>query len=74
MVTLDKNELVPLNEETVKSLLLNKGESINCETEMCDYTFGQLLQNKAPLVISDVDRFQERSNSFISKKTAVIRY
>ena len=68
VLTLEKNQLIPLNKEEVKSIFLNRDESLNCETQMCDYTFGQLFQKKEPLVISDVDRFHEKSNSFISKK------
>ncbi len=68
VLTLDKNKLNPLNIEEVKSILMNKEESLNCETEMCDYTFGQLFQKKEPMVISDVNRFHEKSNSFISKR------
>ena len=68
VLTLDKNKLNPLNIDEVKSILINKDESLNCETEMCDHTFGQLFQRKEPLVISDVNRFHERSNSFISKR------
>jgi len=68
VLTLDNNKLIPLNKEEIKSILLNEDESLNCETEMCDYTFGQLFQKKEPLVISDIDRFHEKSNSCISKK------
>lgn len=68
ILTLDNNKLIPLNKEEIKSILLNEDESLNCETEMCDYTFGQLFQKKEPLVISDIDRFHEKSNSCISKK------
>ncbi len=68
ILTLERNKLISLNQEEVKSILINNEESLNCETEMCDYTFDQLFQKKEPLVISDVDRFHEKSNSFISKK------
>jgi len=68
VLTLDNNKLIPLNKEEIKSILLNEDESLNCETEMCDYTFGQLFQKKEPLVISDIDHFHEKSNSCISKK------
>jgi hypothetical protein len=68
VLTLEKNKLNPLNTEEVKSILMNRDESLNCETEMCDYTFGQLFHKKEPLVISDVNRFHEKSNSFISNR------
>jgi len=68
VLTLDKNKLVPMNQEEVNSILLSNDESLNCETEMCDYTFGQLMHKKEPLVISDVDRFHEKSNSCLSGK------
>jgi len=68
VLTLEKNKLNPLNLEEVKSILMKRDESLNCETEMCDYTFGQLFHKKEPLVISDVNRFHEKSNSFISNR------
>ncbi len=74
VLTLDKNRLVPMNKEEIKSILLSNDESLNCETEMCDYTFGQLMHKKEPLVISDVDRFHEKSNSRASKKLVASKF
>ncbi len=66
VLTLDKNKLLPLNKEGVKSILLSKGESLDCETEMCDYTYGQLLTKKEPLVISDATIYHEHANGGLS--------
>ena len=68
VLTLENNQLVPIGKEHVKSILLKTNETLDCSLEMCEYVSGQLLQRKEPLVISDVDRFHERSESGMSSK------
>ncbi len=68
VLTLDDNKLVPIAKEQVKSILLCSQETLECSTGMCDYISGQLLQRKEPLVITDVDRFHEQSQSTLSSK------
>lgn len=69
ILTLDKtSKLIPIGNEEVKSLLLNPGEFIECNTEMCDYAYYQLFKRNEPLVLSDVDRFHKSSMSQVSKK------
>lgn len=68
VLTLDENKLVSLDKGDVKSILLGKEDSLNCETDLCDYAIGQLLNKKEPLIISDVDRFHEKSNSGLSER------
>ena len=48
VLTLDKNKLIPLNKEEVKSILLNMDESLNWETERGEDTVGQGFQRKEP--------------------------
>ena len=70
----EENKLVSLDKGDVKSILLDKEDSLNCETDLCDYAIGQLINKKEPLVISDVDRFHERSNSGLSGRMAASKF
>ncbi|MCZ6520222.1 MAG: GAF domain-containing protein [Bacteroidetes bacterium] len=66
VVTFDQNNLVSINK--INSILLGDSITLSCENKMCDYTFGQLINKKQPLVIPDVDRFHELSKSGISQR------
>ncbi|MGD1960958.1 MAG: GAF domain-containing protein [Fulvivirga sp.] len=68
VLTVEDNQLMPLNKEEVRGLLLDNNESLNCSTDVCDYVTGQLLHKKEPLVIADVDAFHKQSNSGMSSK------
>jgi GAF domain-containing protein len=68
VIGLEENKLVSMDKGDVKSILLGKEESLNCETDLCEYACGQLMSKKEPLVISDVERFHERSNSGLSER------
>lgn len=70
VITLDKNKLVRLNKGDVRSILLNEEEFLDCQTDLCDYAYGQLMNKKEALVVSDVDYFHERSESGLSGKLA----
>lgn len=74
VLTIDNNKLLPMNKEEVTSILLEAHESLNCETEMCDYTFTQLMQKNEPLVISDVDSYHARSKGGMSGKLAASKF
>ena len=70
VLTLEQNKLIPLAKQDVKSILLDRDESIGCETDMCDYTYGQLIEKKEPLVVSDVESFHQRAKGGMSGKMA----
>lgn len=74
VLTLDNNKLAPMNKKEVKSILLSEGESLHCETDMCDYTYGQLMNKKEPLVISDAGQFHESVNGGLSGKIASSKF
>lgn len=74
VLTLDGDKLVPLGKDDVKSIVLKKGESLSCKTDMCEYTFGQLMEKKEPLVISDSDLFHDQVNGGLSGKVAQSEY
>jgi hypothetical protein len=74
VLTLEKNKLAKMNKKEVKSILLQQGESMDCDSEMCDYTFGKLINKREPLVISDAGLFHEKSNGGLSGKIATSKY
>ncbi|MEP5611069.1 MAG: GAF domain-containing protein, partial [Cyclobacteriaceae bacterium] len=68
VLTLEQNKLVPLAKGDSKSILLEHDEAISCETDMCDYTYRQLMQKREPLVISDIEMYHERAKGGMSGK------
>lgn len=68
VLTLDNNNLAALNKEDVNSILLDNNESLNCKSDMSDYAYDHLIQNKEPLAISDVRRYHEKYKSPLSEK------
>ncbi len=68
-ITLDNNSMVRIDKHDVKSLLLSENESISCDPDkMCQHTFGPLIENREPLVISDIEAFNKQTGSGISEK------
>ncbi|MFT7034923.1 MAG: hypothetical protein ACJA2S_003443 [Cyclobacteriaceae bacterium] len=74
VITLEENKLVSMDKGDVKSILLDKVESLNCEMDLCEYAMSQLLNKNEPLVISDVDRFHERSKSVFSERMSASKF
>lgn len=74
VITLEENKLVSMDKGDVKSILLDKEQSLNCELDLCGYAISQLLKKKEPLVISDVDRFHERSKSGLSERMSASNF
>ncbi|MFY0599153.1 MAG: hypothetical protein JXR03_05745 [Cyclobacteriaceae bacterium] len=74
VLMLDKGKLLPMGKSEVKSLLLCDGDSLDCNTEMCDSTYDQLMNKKEPLVISDTSRFDEQIKSGLSGKIAASKF
>ncbi len=74
VLTLDGDRMVPLGKEDVKSIVLKNEESLDCKKDMCDYTFGQLMEKKEPLVVSDAGLFHDEVNGGLSGKIAASKY
>lgn len=74
VMALEENKLISMDKGDVKSILLDAEVSLNCELDLCGYAIGQLINKKEPLVISDVDRFHERSNSGLSGRMAASKF
>ena len=64
----EKDELTPMGREEIHSILLSENESLQCSTNMCDHTYHLLMEQREPLVITDVDLFHERSQNGFSHK------
>ncbi len=57
------------HEKAMNSFLLGDEIQFSCEGDtMCSYSYKKLIVDKKPLVISDIDKFNELSNSSFSKK------
>jgi len=74
ILLLDNDKIVPMNKETVTSILLGTDESLSCETDLCEYATGQLFHKNEPIVISDVKSFHEKSNSGLSANLAASKF
>lgn len=67
-VTFDDMELVQLEKANTSSIILGDNVSLDCSEDTCKFTFNQLIENKKPLTIPDVDAFHKTSGSAISKR------
>ena len=74
LLSLEEGELVPVDHQGLKSIVLDAGEALICDQDLCDYTFEQIIQKKEPLVITDADYFDERGSNGLSKKLMASGY
>ncbi len=49
------------------SMLLGSNEKLLCRGNLCSYSYDTLIKEKKPLIVSDVDKFNELSDSNVSK-------
>lgn len=68
VISLDSDHLVSMEEKNIDSLILKPGDSLDCNTDLCDYTVHQLMVNKEPLVIPNAKKFHANGPSSFSKK------
>ncbi|MGK7397292.1 MAG: GAF domain-containing protein [Candidatus Cyclobacteriaceae bacterium M3_2C_046] len=68
IMALDKNKIIPMKKEGITSLLLGKGDSLDCSKELCDYSYGKLVQQKEPFIVTDVLGFYQQANTELSRK------
>ncbi len=68
VLKMENGRMVTVGQHEVRSILLTSDETLSCEQDMCSYAYGILTQKKEPLVISDVERFHERSDSDMSTR------
>jgi hypothetical protein len=70
ILVLEFGKLVKIKHEEAPSILLTAGESLHCQSEMCGYTYGQLMKSKEALVITDTKKYHEKSKGGLSGRLA----
>lgn len=68
IVTFNEKELVPVHKANVQSILLGDNVTLDCSDNMCQYTFNILIENKQPMIIPDVEDYNQRSGSSLSAR------
>ena len=68
VISLENDRLVSMEEKDIESLLLSEGDSLDCKSDLCDYTLHQLMKKKEPLVIPNAKKFHAHGPSNFSKK------
>ena len=66
VLSLENGAIQPMKCEGVKSALLGSDESLSCDSDMCNNTLEQVVQNKEALVILDAEDFDKVQNSGLS--------
>ncbi|MEM7297903.1 MAG: GAF domain-containing protein [Bacteroidota bacterium] len=61
-----KDRLEPRPNDKVSSILLREGEHLICAEGMCEGTFDLLINKREPLIIPDVERYHDQTNSKLS--------
>jgi hypothetical protein len=73
LVTFDDQELVQLEKSNASSIILGDDVTLDCSENMCKDTFKQLIENKKPLTIPDVDADLLSSESEICKRLSDLK-
>ena len=68
VLNIEQDKLQPMNKADVSSVIMEPGESLACNSDLCDYSKGQLIAKKEPLVITDVDWMHKTAPSAFSEK------
>ncbi|MEM8938343.1 MAG: GAF domain-containing protein [Bacteroidota bacterium] len=71
VMSLQNDQLVAMEKikgKSMNSLLLSSGKSLNCELDLCDYSFHQLISKKEPVIITDIKKFHANDPSNFSKQ------
>ncbi|MEL7003609.1 MAG: GAF domain-containing protein, partial [Bacteroidota bacterium] len=76
VLTMEKNNITRIDKDEVKSILLsvNKDECISCDSNMCDQTVNHLINQREPLIISDVDEYVKQSGGFIGERLKELKF
>ena len=68
IVTFDDKDFVQIEKSNISSIILGDNVSLDCKESMCQATFMQLIENKEPLVIANVEEYHKHSESSISNR------
>jgi len=66
----ENNTFFKAKNDGYSSFLLGGDDTIHCEECFCQDSYRQLLKHRKPLAISDVEHFNSRSDSIMSKNLA----
>jgi len=70
LVTFDDQEFVQIGKSSFSSIILGDNITLDCSDKMCQFTFRQLIENKQPLIIPDVEVYHQQSDNAISLRLA----
>ncbi|MEQ8364412.1 MAG: GAF domain-containing protein [Cyclobacteriaceae bacterium] len=65
-LTYENDSFLSHQKEGMGSILLNDKERLSCNGNLCSYSYDLLIDQKRPLIISDVERFNALSKSEVS--------
>ncbi len=68
VLTLEDEKIVRIKEEEVPSILLKEGGVIDCNSDLCDLSYKQLVHNKEPFIVTDIDKYHAQANHGFSKR------
>lgn len=66
-LSMDDNTFFSHRKEGMGSLMLGKKEKLKCNDNLCGYSYDLLIDQRKPLIVADVDRFDDLSKSGLSK-------
>lgn len=62
----ENNTFLSHQKDGMKSLMLADTQSLACQGNLCSYSYDLLINQRKPLIISDVERFDKTSKSEVS--------
>ncbi len=68
VLMMEGDKILPMDKADVASAILASGDSLDCETDFCDFCRGKLITDKEPLIVTDVDHLIEVSPSGFADK------
>ena len=68
VVNYENGHLRAMDKSTMDSLILQQGESLACNKDLCPYSFRSLFKDQEPLVITSADKFHKTGKSGLSQK------
>lgn len=68
VMSLEKDRLIPMDVEDLKSVIIGRGEYLCCDSDLCERTISLLTKKFEPLIITDAERFHKRINTTLSRK------
>ncbi len=65
-VTYENETLRTHSKEGMRSMIMGNNEILDCKDHLCAHTYNVLIDQKKPLIVSDVERYDKLSRSTIS--------